>query len=118
MTKQNRLDKIITRLFIGISLLGAVITIVIMYNKSQEAVVSFSSEEQRLLDSISILQKEIDASHIRQNKLQHGYDSMLNVEPIIINQTREKIKFIYTEATPSELDSIIRTKSKRKRRYS
>lgn len=117
MTKQNGLDKIIAWLFVGVSLFGAFLAVIVMYNHNQKTTVSFSSEEKRLRDSIAILQKEIDASHTRQNKLQHGYDSMLNVEPIIIHKTREKIKFIYTEATPSQLDSIIRTKSKRKHRY-
>lgn len=117
MAKQNGFDKTIIWLFIGVTIFGAVIAFIILYNQNQKANVSFTSEEKRLRDSISILQKEIDASHIRQDKLQHDYDSMLHVEPQIIYQTREKIKFIYTEATPNQLDSIIRTKSKRKHRY-
>ena len=117
MAKQNESDKIIVWLFCGITLIAIAITIVIMYSQQQSANVSFTSEEKRLRDSISVLQKEIEDSHIRQNKLQQAYDSMLNVEPKIIYETREKIKFVYTEATPSQLDSIIRTKSKRKHRY-
>lgn len=117
MAKENGSDKIIAWLFVGITLFAATIAIIIMRNQNQNATVSFSSEEKRLRDSISILQKEIDAGHVRQEKLQHDYDSMLHVEPIIIHETREKIKFIYTEATPNQLDSIIRTKSKRHKRY-
>jgi len=117
MSKQNGSDKIMLWLCVGMTLIGAGIAIVVMYNLNKDPIVTFSSDEKRLRDSIFVLQKEIDASHIRQNKLQQGYDSMLNVEPTIIYNTREKIKFIYTDATPSQLDSIIRTKSKRKYRY-
>lgn len=117
MAKQNGLDKTIVWLFCIILLFAVIITMIIMYTQNKKANVSFTSEEKRLRDSISLLQKEIDASHIRQDKLQHDYDSMLHVEPIIIHETREKIKFVYTEATPNQLDSIIRTKSKRSKRY-
>lgn len=117
MSKQNESDKVIVWLFSGITIVAVILTVMIMYAQNENATVSFTSEEKRLRDSISILQKEIEASHIRQDKLQHDYDSMLHVEPQIIYETREKIKFVYTEASPSQLDSIIRTKSKRKHRY-
>ncbi len=73
------------------------------------------SKEKALRDSINYLQKRIDSSLVRQEQLELAYDSVCRLEPEIKYKTREKIKFILTTATPSELDSIIRaTISKRK----
>lgn len=79
------------------------------YSASEVSNSELIKKELLLRDSISILQKEIDASHKRQTQLQHSYDSMLTIEPQIIYKTREKIKFIYSDASTNQLDSIIRT---------
>jgi hypothetical protein len=92
--------------------------LLLSYKFHTEAKEDLSKKEQELKDSINYLQTRIDSSHIRQASLQKAYDSLLNIEPSIIYKTREKIKFIYLEANATQLDSIIRTKSKRKRRYS
>jgi hypothetical protein len=68
-----------------------------------------NDNEKVLRDSIALMQSQIDSSHVRQIKLQSSYDSLLNIEPEIRYRTNEKIKFIYSTATPSQLDSIIRT---------
>ena len=67
-----------------------------------------------LEDSLAIMQKEIDLSHDRQYKLEKRNDSLSSLEPTIIYRTRDKIKFIYTDATIDELDSIIRASWKTK----
>lgn len=95
----------------------AVVAYILFYNDPDQPVLSPSAREKELRDSISLLQKQADESRLRQSRLQASYDSLLCVEPKIIYQTREKIKFIYTEATPHQLDSIIRAKSKRRKRY-
>ena len=76
-----------------------------------------SGKEQLLEDSIALLTKTINKSEIHQHILEEQYDSLLNLDPKIIIRTNEKIKFIYSTATPSELDSIIRTNWKTNLRY-
>ncbi len=76
-----------------------------------------TGREKALRDSIAYLQKRIDSSHVRQDKLERAYDSVCNLEPQIKYKTREKIKFIFSSATPDELDSIIRAAIKREIRY-
>lgn len=89
---------------------------VALFLKKTETIIK-SDNEQRLRDSIALLQKQIDSSHVRQSRLQVSYDSLLTVEPKVIYITREKIKFIFSDATPHQLDSIIRTKWKTRSRY-
>ena len=80
-------------------------------------VIITSGKEQLLEDSIALLTKTINKSEIHQHILEEQYDSLLNLDPKIIIRTNEKIKFIYSTATPSELDSIIRTNWKTNLRY-
>jgi hypothetical protein len=105
----------------NIALISAMLLIIIgliayIIYKKPETIIK-SDTEQRLRDSISLLQKQIDSSRVRQSRLQVSYDSLLNVEPRVIYVTREKIKFIFGAASPSQLDSIIRTKWKTRSRY-
>jgi len=102
--KTSKLDITLIIIIIGLSMVSGW-----LYFNKTVVVSSTSEQELRLRDSISILQKEIETSVIRQTYLQHAYDSMLLVEPQIIYRTRETIKFIYGDATPDQLDSIIRT---------
>lgn len=88
---------------------------IIIFRKPEQIVVS--GQDQILKDSISILQRDIDSSIMRQNKIQKAYDSILNIEPIIINKTHDKVHFIFSNATPDDLDSIIRANWKTKSRY-
>lgn len=75
------------------------------------------SHEKALRDSISMLSAQIDSSHVRQAKLQAKIDSLSSLETTVITRTHDKIKFIYSTATPDELDSIIRSTWKTKSRY-
>lgn len=117
MFEKYESDKTNLWFFLVMLLIALVLFFVFIYNYDPKTAPMFISDEKRLRDSIALLQKDIEASHIRQEKLQHSYDSMLHVEPQIIYQTREKIKFIYSEASPNQLDSIILSKSKRPKRY-
>lgn len=76
-----------------------------------------SKDEKILRDSLLILQRRIDSSRVVQNKLEKAYDSLKNIEAPIIYRTHDKIKFILSDASPDELDSIIRTNWKHKSRY-
>jgi len=100
-----------------VSLLGIIIILlaIIFFRKPQ--VIEVIGKEQVLRDSLILLQRNIDSSHVRQEKLQKSFDSLLAIDPIVISKTRDKIKFIYSTATPDELDSIIRTNWKTKSRY-
>lgn len=108
-----------TFMWLIIILVGLVVLVFTMVylDKPEQVTVSPSKRELELKDSVRMLQGKIDSSRARQARLEQAYDSLLKVEPTIIYETREKIKFIYTEATPDQLDSIIRTRSKRKQRY-
>jgi hypothetical protein len=76
-----------------------------------------SKDEKILKDSLLILQKRIDSSRLVQDKLQKSYDSLKSIETPVIYRTRDKIKFILSDASPDELDSLIRTNWKYKSRY-
>jgi hypothetical protein len=118
MVNKNDNDRTVSALFIVFLLFAAGICFLIYYLDLEKKKLDNTAEEKRLRDSLSLLQKEIDTLHVKQNQLQVAYDSMLLIEPTIIYKTREKVKFIYLEANATQLDSIIRKKSKRKRRYS
>ena len=98
---------IICLLFVICALLA-----VIIFRKPQ--VTDYNEQEKILKDSLVVLQNQINSSHVRQNKLEKAYDSLSSLEPTIIYKTRDKIKFIYSDATPNELDSIIRASWKAK----
>jgi hypothetical protein len=74
------------------------------YNKDQ-----YLKEQLKYQYSIDSLQQEINLSRIKQSRLQKAYDSMKLIEPEVIYRTHEKVKFIYSDASTSELDSIIRS---------
>lgn len=91
--------------FLAIVIILVLSGIVILREPKQ---VIINDNEKILRDSIALMQREIDSSHVRQIKLQSSYDSLLNIEPEIRYRTNEKIKFIYSTASPAQLDSIIR----------
>lgn len=76
-----------------------------------------NSNDTAWKDSVTLLHKEIEKSHLRQIELQKAYDSLSSIEPHIITRTNDKIKFIYSTATPNDLDSIIRSNWKTNSRY-
>lgn len=79
---------------------------IIIFRKPETVIAS--DKEKVLRDSIALIQQEVDASRMRQAKIQKSYDSLLTVDPHIEYRTREKIKFIFNTASPRELDSVIR----------
>ena len=81
------------------------IIMLIYYPKSNQNVF----DDSNLRDSIKLLQNQIDSSKIKQQILENQYDSLLALPPKIKYKTNEKIKFIYYDASPSDLDSIIRS---------
>lgn len=68
-------------------------------------------------DSITVLQAKIDSSRVRQQKLEKSYDSLVSLDQPVIYRTRDKIQYILTNATPDELDSVIRSTWKTESRY-
>lgn len=80
-------------------------------------VIDTDTQEKVLKDSIKTLDKYLEMSRARESRIQSQYDSLKSLEPHIITNTRDKVKFVYSTATPDELDSIIRTTWKTKSRY-
>jgi hypothetical protein len=77
-------------LFLIIIILSAIL----IFRKPQ--IIEVSNQEQIYKDSVLLLQKNIELSHIRQDSIQEAYDSLLNIDPQVINRTREKVTlFIY-----------------------
>jgi cell envelope opacity-associated protein A len=101
--------------YTSLLLIIIVLSAILIFRKPQ--IIEISNQEQIYKDSVLLLQKNIELSHIRQDSLQKAYDSLLTIEPQVINRTREKVHYILTDATPTELDSIIRTSWKTKSRY-
>lgn len=108
----QQLTRIAFAVCIGLIL---ILSAVIIFRKPQ--VVVSSDKEKVLRDSLQLMQRQIDSSRVHQAKLQSSYDSLLTIDPQIQYRTREKIKFIFNTASPSELDSIIRTNWKTGSRY-
>ena len=92
-----------------------ILSAVLIFRKPEEVIIT--GKEQILKDSIALLQTNLDSSVSRETRLQKSYDSLMTLDPIIINRTRDKVQFILTDATPDELDSVIRTAWKTKSRY-
>ncbi len=67
-----------------------------------------------LYDSIGKLHEEIVEVHIQLDNEHKKYDSLLAVDDHIEIKYHDKIKFIYSTASISDLDSIIRTALKAK----
>ena len=61
------------------------------------------------LDSINVLNRQIQESKLREDKLLRSNDSLSLVKQRIIYKTHEEIKFIYFNADINQLDSIVRT---------
>lgn len=101
-------------MFIAMILIIIGLSAVLIFRKPE---VVITGREQILQDSLTLLQQNLDSSHVRQERLQRGYDSLVAIEPKIITKTRDKVQFIFTDATPDDLDSIIRTNWKTKSRY-
>lgn len=92
-----------------------ILTCLLIFRKPVEIITT--QKEQIYKDSITLLQDLNKQSIERQEKLQTAYDSLSAIEPKVINITRDKIKYIYTDATIDELDTLIRTNWKTKSRY-
>lgn len=105
----------------GIIIVIAILVVILIIQQAiivfRKPVVEVSGQEKILLDSIKTLDKNLEMSRIRERRIQSQYDSLQAIEPHIITNTRDKVKFIYSTATPDELDSIIRTAWKTKSRY-
>jgi hypothetical protein len=94
-----------------------IVLLAIIIFRKPETIILPSDREKTLQDSLILLQRNLDSSHVRQDKLQQSYDSLLRLDPLIITKTRDKVHFILTDASPNELDSVIRTNWKTKSRY-
>jgi K+-sensing histidine kinase KdpD len=92
-----------------------VLSALVVFRNSQVA--DYASEERALKDSILTLSVKIDSSHARQQRLERQLDGLSTIESQVITKTHDKINFIYSVATPDELDSIIRSNWKTKSRY-
>lgn len=97
---------------IGIILILAAI---IIFRKPTMTVIS--GREKQIVDSLALLQSQLDSSEIRVTNLQRGYDSLNSLEPGVIYRTHDKVKFIFSDATPDDLDNIIRANWKTESRY-
>lgn len=96
--------------FIFIAVLVLVIiaqTAVIIFRK--DIFVDTNDREEVLRDSIKVLQTRFDESLVRESKLESIIDSLNSLDAEVIIRNRDKIKFIYSTATPKQLDSIIRS---------
>lgn len=100
--------------FIGLLVIIIVLLAMIIFTPPAKVVVT---NDKIYKDSIAALQTKIDSSRVRQKKLEQAYDSLLAIDPPVIYRTHEKIKFILTDASPDELDIIIRSAWKTKSRY-
>jgi Cdc6-like AAA superfamily ATPase len=96
-----------THIFLTMSVIILGLLSIIIFRKPHTVIVD-DAYEKVLQDSISLMKKQIDMSHARQIKIQNSYDSLLNIDPQVQYRTNEKIKIIYSTATPNQLDSIIR----------
>ncbi len=94
-----------------IIILGAII----IFRKP--TVTMITGREKQIVDSLSLLQSQLDSSKVRVNNLQRSYDSLNSLEPGIIYRTHDKIKFVFSDATPDDLDRIIRANWKTESRY-
>lgn len=100
---------------------GILVTIIIILSsvivfRNQE-LETYKKGDKDLRDSISKLSVQIDSSHARQARLEAQIDILNHTEAKVISKTHEKIQFIYSTATPDELDSLIRSNWKSKSRY-
>lgn len=100
--------------FMGLLVVIVILLGIIIFRKPTVIV---PSNDKVYKDSIAVLQAKIDSSRVRQERLEKAYDSLVAIDPPVIYRTRDKIKFILTDASPDELDSIIRTTWKTKSRY-
>jgi hypothetical protein len=91
------------------------LSLIVLFRNNQ--VLDYMKTEKDLKDSISALSVEIDSSHARQARLERQLTGLSTIETQVIIKTHDKINFIYSNATPSELDSIIRSTWKTKSRY-
>lgn len=60
-------------------------------------------------DTICYLRQELKYLQEKDSILQHEYDSLKKLPPIIKTQTIEKVKVINSSTDVNQLDSIIRT---------
>jgi hypothetical protein len=94
-----------------------IINLLIIKNKDVGVTTLQSDNDKYLKDSIDVLNTRLKISQENEQKLIKAYDSLESIEPQIITRTREKIEFIVSDATPDQLDSIIRSAFHFKPRY-
>lgn len=102
--------------FASLLLIIIILIAIIIFRKP--AVTIITGRENQVLDSLILLRSQVESSKIRESNLQRGYDSLSTIEPTIYTSTHEKTKFIFTDANPDQLDSIIRHTWKIKLKYS
>lgn len=68
-----------------------------------------STKIDAIQDTIHYLRQELKYLQEKDSILQHEYDSLKKLPPIIKTQTIEKVKVINSSTDVNELDSIIRT---------
>lgn len=105
-------NNIVHLVMIGIILILAAI---IIFRKPTMTVIT--GREKQIVDSLSLLRAQLDSSEVHVSNLQRSYDSLSSLEPGIIYRTHDKIKFIFSDATPDDLESIIRANWKTESRY-
>ena len=93
----------------AVYLIIIIILLCIVIFREPSVVVENTGREKVLQDSLLLLHSEINNSHIRQERIQSSFDSMLTLDPKIIYRSHEKIKFIFTTSDPDTLDHIIRS---------
>lgn len=117
MAQETQTSPKITKDYVILGLIiiifGLIVTLLII-NRYR---VDEPKDEKRLQDSVNLLLKQLDSSHIRQARLESDYNTLLNRDPQIIYKNHEKTKFIFNTASPDQLDSIIRSVWKTRKKY-
>lgn len=89
-----------------------------VYIFKKDVIVDYIEDpNQPLYDSIAKIQAEKVELKAAYDVKAKQYDSLLNKDVEIKIKYRDKIKFIYSDASISELDSIIRARNKGKSRH-
>lgn len=110
------MSKNIKIVFVVMIALILILLAIIIFRKPDVITVD-NGHEKVLQDSLILMKNQVDSSHVRQTKIQNSYDSLLLIDPQVQYRTHEKIKIIYSTATPNQLDSIIRANWKTELRH-
>jgi Cdc6-like AAA superfamily ATPase len=110
------MDQKTTRIFVVMTLVIMALLAIIIFRKPDTITID-NGHEKVLQDSLILMKNQVDSSHVRQTRIQNSYDSLLTIDPQVQYRTHEKIKIIYSTATPNQLDSIIRANWKTELRH-